>query len=417
MTGFKSDFLNILKQRSFIHQSSDLEEIDQLAVERKLSAYTGFDCTAPSLHIGNLATLMILYWLQKTGNKPVILMGGATTMIGDPSGKEETRKLLSLRKIKTNSESIETLFKKLFPSGSSLQDPLILNNEAWLTKINYIDMLRDIGSHFSVNRMLTMDSVRLRLERQQEMSFIEFNYMILQAYDFVHLARTWGCNLQIGGSDQWGNIIAGMELGRRMYALRLHALTTPLLTTASGEKMGKSSGGAIWLDPNLCMPYAYWQYWRNVEDTDTPRFLRQFTTLPPDEINRLELLRGTEINEAKKILATEATAFLHGREAAETAAETARLVFETRISSENLPSINVTRQELESGFGLLKALVICKFATSNSEARRFIKGNAVHINDRLIQDEQHRLSSEDADEKGIIKLSLGKKRHFLMKII
>src|SRR5262249_21224061 len=322
MTAFKSDFLNILRERGFIHQCSDFEGLDALAAKGEATAYVGYDCTARSLHIGNYLTMMILYWLQQSGNKPITLMGGGTTMVGDPSGKDETRALRSVEEIEANKASIRGVFSKVLRYGDGHSDAIMLDNAEWLTKLNWIEMLRDIGRHFSVNRMLSMDSVRLRLEREQEMSFIEFNYMVCQAYDFVELARRAGCRLQMGGSDQWGNIIMGVDLGRRMGTDPLYALTTPLLTTSSGAKMGKTAAGAVWLNAEQMRPYDFWQYWRNVEDADVPRLLKLFTPLPMAEIAKLAALAGTEINAAKKVLASEATALVHGRAAAEAAAKT-----------------------------------------------------------------------------------------------
>jgi len=323
MTAFKSDFLNILQERGFIHQCSDFEGLDALAAKGQATAYVGYDCTAPSLHIGNYLTMMMLHWLQQSGNKPITLMGGGTTMVGDPSGKDESRAIRSIEEIEANKASIRGVFSKVLRYGSGASDAIMLDNAEWLTKLNWIEMLRDIGRHFSVNRMLTMDSVRLRLEREQEMSFIEFNYMVCQAYDFVELARRTGCRLQMGGSDQWGNIVNGVDLGRRMGTPQLFALTTPLLTTASGAKMGKTAQGAVWLNADQFSPYDFWQYWRNVEDADVVKFLKLFTILPMSEIAKLAALQGGEINEAKKVLATEATAMLHGREAAAEAQRTA----------------------------------------------------------------------------------------------
>src|ERR1700761_2125789 len=323
MSAFKSDFLNVLSQRGFIHQASDFEGLDALAAKGQATAYVGYDCTAPSLHIGNFLTMMMLYWLQQSGNKPITLMGGGTTMVGDPSGKDETRALRSVAEIEANKASIRGVFAKVLRFGTAHSDAIMLDNAEWLTKLNWIEMLRDVGKHFSVNRMLTMDSVKLRLEREQEMSFIEFNYMVCQAYDFVELAKRTGCRLQMGGSDQWGNIVMGVDLGRRMGTPQLFALTTPLLTTASGAKMGKTAQGAIWLNAEEFSPYDFWQYWRNTEDADVVRFLKLFTILPMDEIARLGVLKGADINEAKKALATEATTLLHGRDAANAASDTA----------------------------------------------------------------------------------------------
>lgn len=414
MSAFKSDFLATLQNRGFIHQCSDAEGLDALAARGDVIAYVGYDCTASSLHIGNLISAMMLYWLQQTGNKPITLMGGGTTMVGDPSGKDETRKLLTLDQIAANKASIKEVFSRLLHYGSGARDAIMLDNADWLTKLNYIEMLRDIGRHFSINRMLTMDSVRLRLEREQEMSFIEFNYMILQAYDYVHLAKNHGCNLQMGGSDQWGNIVTGVDLGRRMGTHQLYALTTPLLTTSSGAKMGKTAQGAVWLNADMFSPYDYWQYWRNTEDADVARFMKLFTTLPLEEIARLEALGGSEINETKKILATEATAMLHGRSAADDAAETARRTFEEGALAEGLPSVAVAPADLDAGIGLLSALVSAGLAASNSEARRLVKGGGVRINDVTVDDERRMLSSGDIAD-GAIKLSLGKKRHVLLR--
>src|SRR6202021_1353275 len=341
MTAFKSDFLNVLQQRGFIHQCSDFDGLDALAAKGQAIAYVGYDCTAPSLHIGNYLTMMMLHWLQQTGNKPITLMGGGTPMVGDPSGKDESRALRSLEEIEANKASIRGVFAKVLRYGSGANDALMLDNAEWLTKLNWIEMLRDIGRHFSVNRMLAMDSVRLRLEREQEMSFIEFNYMVCQAYDFVELSRRVGCRLQMGGSDQWGNIVNGVDLGRRMATPQLFALTTPLLTTASGDKMGKTAKGAVWLNADQFSPYDFWQYWRNTEDADVVKFLKLFTTRPLEEIERLGGVRGAGINDAKKALADAATTLLHGAEAARAASETARQTFEEGTTAENLPPVEV----------------------------------------------------------------------------
>src|SRR6201990_314244 len=357
MTAFKSDFLNILQERGFIHQCSDADALDALAARGETTAYVGYDCTAPSLHIGNYLTMMMLYWLQQSGNKPITLMGGGTTMVGDPSGKDESRALRSLEEIEANKTSIRGVFSKVLRYGDGKSDAVMLDNAEWLTQLNWIEMLRDIGRHFSVNRMLTMDSVRLRLDREQEMSFIEFNYMVCQAYDFVELSRRVGCRLQMGGSDQWGNIVHGVDLGRRMGTPQLFALTTPLLTTASGAKMGKTAQGAIWLNADQCSPYDFWQYWRNTEDADVERFLKLFTTLPLGEMEKLAALKGAEINEAKKALADAATTLLHGAVAAKTAAETARRTFEEGAIAENLPTVEIARGELQDGIGVLAAFV------------------------------------------------------------
>ncbi|CCE02990.1 tyrosine--tRNA ligase [Bradyrhizobium sp. STM 3809] len=415
MTGFKSDFLNVLQSRGFIHQCSDFEGLDALAAKGQATAYVGYDCTARSLHIGNFLTMMMLYWLQQTGNKPITLMGGGTTMVGDPSGKDETRAMRTVEEIEANKASIRGVFAKVLRYGDGATDAIMLDNAEWLTKLNWIEMLRDIGRHFSVNRMLTMDSVRLRLEREQEMSFIEFNYMVCQAYDFVELARRTGCRLQMGGSDQWGNIVNGVELGRRMGTEQLFALTTPLLTTASGAKMGKTAQGAIWLNADQCSPYEFWQYWRNTEDADVVKFLKLFTTLPLAEIEKLGALEGAEINEAKKALADAATTLLHGEEAARTAAETARRTFEEGAIAENLPTIEVAKSELDAGLGVLNAFVKAGLVGSNGEARRQIKGGGLRVNDVAVTDEKMALTAAELTSEGVIKLSLGKKRHVLVK--
>ena len=412
MSVYKSEFLNTLSQRGFIHQCSDFSGLDALAAAGKTVGYVGYDCTAPSLHIGNFLTMMMLHWLQQSGNKPIALMGGGTTMVGDPSGKDESRPIRTVAEIEANKASIKGVFSKVLKFGAGPQDAIMVDNSDWLLKLGYIEMLRDVGRHFSVNRMLTMDSVRLRLEREQEMSFIEFNYMVCQSYDFVELARRFGCNLQMGGSDQWGNIVNGVDLGRRMGTAQLYALTTPLLTSSSGAKMGKTVQGAVWLNGDMFSPWDFWQYWRNVEDGDVGRFLKLFTVLPMDEIAKLEKLGGAEINQAKKILATEATALLHGRQAGEAALETARKTFEQGITADTLPTISL---DLKSGIGVLQANVAVGFASSNSEARRAIQGGGFRINGTQISDENLILTLSHLNPDGVIKLSLGKKRHVLVK--
>jgi len=415
MTAFKSDFLNVLQSRGFIHQISDPDSLDGLAARGELVAYIGFDCTAPSLHVGSMVQIMCLYWLQQTGNKPIALMGGGTTRVGDPSGKDETRKILSIEEIERNKVGIKQVFSRFLKFGEGKTDAVMPDNAEWLTKLNWIEMLRDIGRHFSVNRMLAMDSVKLRLERDQEMSFIEFNYMILQAYDFAVLNRRYDCRLQMGGSDQWGNIVNGIDLGRRMGTPQLHALTTPLITTSSGEKMGKTASGAVWLNADMKSPYEYWQFWRNTDDADVERFLKLFTTLPLDEVKRLAALRGAEINEAKKALADAATALLHGADAAAMAAETARQTFEEGAIAENLPTVEIPRAELEAGIGMLALFVKAGLVTSNGEARRQIKGGGLRVNDVAVSDEKLILGLSDLTPEGVIKLSLGKKRHVLLR--
>lgn len=411
----QSDFLAVLMERGFVHQCSDFAGLDAQARAGNLTGYIGFDCTAPSLHAGSLVQVMLLRWLQKTGGKPIALMGGGTTRVGDPSGKDTARQLLPLETIAANKEGIKKIFSKFLTFGEGKHDALMPDNSEWLGGLNYIDFLRDIGRHFSVNRMLAMDSVKLRLERDQELTFLEFNYMCLQAYDFVELFRRYGCVLQMGGSDQWGNIVTGIDLGRRMGASQLYGLTSPLLTTASGAKMGKTAQGAIWLDESMLTVFEYWQYWRNCEDQDIGRFLRLFTELPLDEIARLEALGGSEINEAKKILATEATAMVHGREAAMRAAEAARLTFEEGALADNLPSIEVSAAEIEAGLGVLTAFVKAGLVASTGEARRQIKAGGIRINGEAVTDERMIIGPGQLID-GAVKLSLGRKRHVLLKV-
>jgi len=358
---------------------------------------------------------MLLRKLQQTGHRPIVLIGGGTTKVGDPSGKDEARKLLTETEIGANIAGIESVFSKFLTFGHGDTDALLVNNADWLDALNYIDFLRDYGRHFSVNRMLSQDSVKLRLDREQPLSFIEFNYMVLQAYDFVELYRREGCRLQMGGSDQWGNIVGGIELGRRTEGVELFGLTSPLLTTASGAKMGKTAAGAVWLNPDMLSPYDYWQYWRNAEDADVPRFLKLFTELPLPEIGKLAALEGAELNEAKKILATEATALVHGRDAADRAAETARATFEEGQLAQSLPTFEIARAELEKGYGVLSANVLVGFVKSTGEARRQIKGGGIKVNDAPVTDERQMLTPSDLTEDGVIKLSLGKKRHALIR--
>ena len=417
MRQHKSEFLKILAERGYIHQLSDADGIDALAAKRELVAYVGYDCTAASLHVGSLLSIMMLHWLQHTGNRPIALMGGGTTRVGDPSGRDESRKLLTYEQIDANKESIKTTFSRFLTFADTGNGALMVDNAEWLSGLNYIEMLREVGRHFSINRMLTMDSVRLRLEREHELSFIEFNYMILQSYDFVELAKRHGCNLQMGGSDQWGNIVNGIDLGRRMGTHQLYALTCPLLTTSSGAKMGKTAAGAVWLNADMLKPYDYWQYWRNAEDADVGRFLKLFTVLAMDEIVRLEALGGAEINEAKKVLATEATALMHGREAAEAAAATATETFEKGGMAEGLPTVEIADAEISAGLGLLTAMVKAGLAASNGEARRAVDGGAVRINDKPVSDPRHSLTEADLTPEGLIKLSMGKKRHVLLKAV
>jgi len=417
MSTYKSDFLHVLAERGFINQISEPEVLDALAQKSRVTAYIGFDCTAASLHVGSLLPIMMLHWMQQTGHRPIALMGGGTTRVGDPSGKDESRRILTEDDIKSNLKGIRTIFSKFltFDGGSAGKDAIMANNADWLNGLNYIDFLRDVGKHFSVNRMLSMDSVKLRIDRQQELSFLEFNYMILQAYDFVELHKRTGCALQMGGSDQWGNIVSGIDLGRRMMGAQLFALTSPLITTSSGAKMGKTAAGAVWLDADLVSPYDYWQFWRNTEDGDVERFLKYFTVMPIAEIARLAVLKGQEINEAKKILATEATAMVHGREAASQAEETARKTFEEGALSEQLPTAEIPRDSLEAGYGVLAAAVKAGFVYSTGDARRQVQGGGLKVNDVTVTDEKMKLTLKDLTPEGVIKLSFGKKRHVLMK--
>jgi tyrosyl-tRNA synthetase len=420
MTAFRSEFLNVLSDRGFIHQLTDATALDERAAKGKITAYTGFDATADSLHIGSLVQIMMLHWLQKTGHRPIVLMGGGTTKVGDPSGKDESRQLLSNEVINANIAGIRKNFESFVRFGSGLggsggNDAILVNNAEWLDELKYIPLLRDIGRHFTINRMLTFDSVKLRLEREQPLTFLEFNYMILQAYDFAELAKRHDCVLQMGGSDQWGNIVNGIDLGRRIGDFELFGLTTPLITTASGAKMGKTASGAVWLSPDRVSPYDYWQFWRNTEDGDVARFLKLFTLLPLDEIARLEALRGAEINEAKKILAYETTAILHGVAAATEAAETARRTFEEYETAEGLPRHTIDASALAAGLPLFAVLAETGLTASSGEGRRLIKGGGARVNDEVVTDEQRRLTDADLRDC-LIKLSAGKKRHVLLTV-
>lgn len=415
MSSYKSDFLNVMEERGFIAQCSDFEALDKQLASETVTGYIGFDCTAPSLHAGHLIQIMMLRWLQKTGHRPIALMGGGTTRIGDPSFKDEARPLLTDEIIEKNLAGIRSVFDRFLDFGDGPRDAIMVNNRDWLDELQYIDFLRDYGRHFSVNRMLSFDSVKLRLDREQSLSFLEFNYMILQAYDFVELNKRFGCALQMGGSDQWGNIVNGIELGRRAEGASLIGLTANLLTTASGGKMGKTANGAVWVNADMLSPYDYWQYWRNTEDADVGKFLRLFTELPMDEVARLEALEGAELNDAKKVLATEATAMAHGRTEAEKAAETARVAFEQGAISADLPTVEVSQAELDAGLGVLNAFVAAGLCASNGDARRQIKGGGARVNDVAVSDERATLSPADVTADGVIKLSLGKKKHVLLK--
>ncbi|WP_417515023.1 tyrosine--tRNA ligase [Minwuia sp.] len=415
MTDTRSEFLTTLYERGFVHQCTDVAALDDTLGKGVVTAYIGFDCTADSLHVGSLLPIMILRWLQKTGHKPVVLMGGGTTKVGDPSGKDAARQLLTDEIIEQNMAGIRTVFEKFLTFGDGPTDAIMVNNADWLDELAYIPFLRDMGRHFSVNRMLSFDSVKLRLDREQNLSFLEFNYMILQAYDFLELSRRMDCRLQMGGSDQWGNIVNGVELGRRVDGTELFGLTSPLLTTASGQKMGKTHDGAVWLNADRLSAYDYWQFWRNTADADVGRFLRLFTELPLDEIERLEALDGQEINEAKKVLADAATAMAHGAEAARVAAETSRKAFEEGAAAEGLPVVRIDAAELSGGIGILDAFVRSGLAKSNSEARKLIQNGGARLNDEKVSDPRAMLTSADLVQDGAAKLSSGKKKHVLLR--
>lgn len=416
MASYKSEFLNILQQRGFIHQCSDFDGLDAKLAAGSCSAYVGYDPTGRSLHVGHMISIMMLMWFQKCGHKPVTLMGGGTAMLGDPSFKDKTRPLLTKEEIKTNIASIQESFASYIDYDTAPNAATMVNNADWLLNLNYMDFLREYGTHFTVNRMLTFDSVKLRLDREQPLTFLEFNYMIMQGYDFVELHRRYGTILQMGGSDQWGNMINGVELGRRADNAELFVLTCPLLTTASGAKMGKTENGAVWLRADMCSPYDYWQYWRNTEDADVGKFLRLFTMLPLDEIAKLEALGGSDINEAKKVLAFEATKLCHGEEAAHEAAATAQKVFEQGGVGDDLPSITLSRSEIDAGIPIIEALCSVGATESKGEARRMIeKNHAAMVNDQKITDVQYIITSADLQEGGYIKISSSKKKHFLIK--
>ena len=415
MSNFKSQFIRLMSDRKFIHQITDENELDALMARNRITAYIGFDCTADSLHVGSLVQIMMLRHLQKCGHRPIVLMGGGTTKVGDPSGKDDARQLLNDEDIKNNKESIRKIFEKYLIFGDGPTDALMVDNDEWLSSLEYVKFLREYGRHFSVNRMLSFDSVKLRLDREQPLSFLEFNYMILQAYDFLELQRRHHCLLQMGGSDQWGNIINGVELARRVDQKSIFGLTTPLVTTASGEKMGKSASGAIWLNADRLSPYEFWQFWRNTEDGDVGKFLRLFTEISLDEIKKLELLEGSELNDAKKILASEVTKLCHGPIAAESAANTAQKIFEEGLVGEDLPSISITSKELEEGLWVLEAMRKAELIKSNGEGRRLISNGGARLNNVVITDPDLKISIIDANADGIVKLSLGKKRHVLLR--
>ncbi|PQA89267.1 tyrosine--tRNA ligase [Marinicaulis flavus] len=410
---YKSDFLNVLDERGFIAQGTNLEGLDEKAAAGPITGYIGYDATAKSLHAGHLIQIVMLYWLQQTGHRPIALMGGGTTKVGDPTGKDEQRKLLTDEEIDANIASIKTAFDKYLTFGDGPTDAVMVNNDDWLSKLGYVEFLRDYGVHFTINRMLTFDSVKLRLERESPMTFLEFNYMLMQAYDFHELYNRYGCLLQLGGTDQWGNIVNGVELCRRKDGVEVFGLTTPLLTTASGKKMGKTESGAVWLNADMFSPYDYWQYWRNAEDADVATLLARFTTLPMDEVRRLAALDGAEINEAKKVLATEATALLHGREAAESAAATAQKTFEQGGLGGDLPTIDMTAGDLD-GAALIDQFLAAGLCASKGEARRHIKAGALKVNDAAVREERN-LSADDI-RGGSVKLSIGKKKHAIIRV-
>ncbi|MEP3113729.1 tyrosine--tRNA ligase [Nisaea sp.] len=415
MSQFKSGFMQTMSERGFVHQCTDNDALDEMLNNKVVTAYIGFDCTADSLHVGSLIQIMMLRHLQRAGHRPIVLMGGGTSKIGDPSFKDEARKLLSDDDIERNKSGIKTVFQRFLSFGEETSDAIMCDNAEWLDGLEYIPFLRKIGQHFSVNRMLSFDSVKTRLEREQSLSFLEFNYMILQAYDFLELRRRYGCQLQMGGSDQWGNIVNGVELTRRVDQQSVYGLTTPLLTTASGQKMGKTENGAVWLNKERLSPYDYWQFWRNTEDADVGKFLRLFTELPLDEIGRLEKLEGAELNDAKKVLANEATALLHGRDEADTAAESARKTFEQGTLGDSLPRVSVEASQLSEGLWVVDAMRIAGLATTNGEARRLIKNGGARVNDVAVSDETLKLGNADITD-GVVKLSSGKKKHVLLEI-
>ena len=417
MTGMRSEFLRLITARGQLHQCTDAEALDAVIMKERVTCYIGFDCTASSFHVGNLMQIMTLRRLQQTGNKPIVVMGGGTTKVGDPSGKDEMRQLLTPAQIESNKTSLFRVFERFLKFGNGPSDAIMVDNADWLDRLEYVPFLREIGRHVSVNRMLTMDSVKLRLERDQPLSFLEFNYLILQAYDFVELYKRHGCRLQAGGSDQWGNIVAGIDLGRRLADAQLFGVTSPLITTSSGAKMGKTAAGAVWLNADMRSPYEYWQFWRNTEDGDVGRFLRLFTELPESEIARLEGLAGAELNDVKKVLATEATALCHGREAALAAEETARKTFEEGALATDLPTFEIARSQLEGGIPVANLAQLAGLTRSTGEARRLIQGGGLRVNDAAVSDARATVSLSDVSGSGVLKLSLGRKQHILVKPI
>ena len=415
MPEFRSEFMRVLHAREFVHQCTDDSALDALAADGVLTAYIGFDCTADSLHVGSLVQIMMLRWLQQTGHKPIVLMGGGTTKIGDPSGRDESRRLLSDAQIAENKAGIQRCFARFLKFGDGPTDAIMVDNADWLDGLEYVPFLRQIGTHFSLNRMLKFDSVRMRLEREQPMTFLEFNYMILQAYDFMELSRREDCSLQMGGSDQWGNIVNGVELARRIDSTSLYGLTTPLITLASGAKMGKTAQGAVWIDESRLSSYDYWQFWRNTDDRDVCRFLRLFTELPLEEIARIEAVEGEELNDAKKLLANLATTMCHGEKAAMDAADTARATFEGSGAGDGLPEVSATESDLKAGIPAFQLIHDAGLSDSRGAARRMIRGGGVRLNDNVIEKEDAAISLADCNADGVIKLSAGKKRHVLVR--
>jgi len=416
MDNYKSEFLQIMNERGFIHQCTDFESLDDLLSKETVTAYCGVDPTAASMHVGHLIPYIMMRWFQKCGHRPIILVGGCTAKIGDPTGKDESRNMLTEATVQKNVQALKTKFERFFTFGDGPNDALLVNNSDWLEKLNYIEFLRDYGQHFTINRMMSMDSVKLRLERENPLTFLEFNYMILQGYDFLELYRQYGCRLQISGSDQWGNMIQGVELARRIERAETFGFTAPLLTTASGKKMGKTEAGAVWLNEDFLPSYDYYQFWRNTEDSDVGRFLRLFTELPIDEIVRLEALKGSEINDAKKILAFEATRICHGEEKSLLAAKTAKQAFEQGLHAEGLPTIIIDRLKLETGIPMIALLKNAGLTASNGESKRLIKGGGARLNDEKISTEEFMVTADHLDDQNTLKLSAGKKKHALVKI-
>ena len=417
MSRFRSDFVRTLVERGYLHQATDLDNLDALASAGRITAYVGFDCTADSLHVGHLLSIMLLRCLQRTGHRPIALVGGGTTKVGDPSGKDESRQLLDDATIEANMAGVKRSLDGFLEFGDAPDRALLVNNADWLGELRYIDFLRDYGRHFTINRMLTFDSVRQRLEREQPLTFLEFNYMVMQAYDFLELARRHDCRLQMGGSDQWGNIVNGVELGRRVDQRELHGLTTPLITTSTGAKMGKTAQGAVWLNRDRLSDFDYWQYWRNTPDADVGRFLRLFTELPLDEIARLEALQGAELNEAKKLLATETARLCRGDVAAAAAAEAARSIFERQgDEGSGLPTTDVGREEVASGLSVVDLLHRSGLAASKGEARRLIRGGGARLNDARISDEAMVVGQDHLIDDELT-LSAGRKRHARIRVV